>query len=62
MFVDLAAFVLCKETLRKQRLLETLDLAKRADLLVVHLREENERLRLLNDSMGGLSGDDFAVN
>ena len=61
-FVDLAAFVLCKETLRKQRLLETLDLAKRADLLVVHLREENERLRLLNDSMGGLSGDDFAVN
>ena len=61
-FVDLAAFVLCKETLRKQRLLETLDLAKRADLLAVHLREENERLRLLNDYMGGLSGDDFAVN
>ena len=61
-FVDLAAFVLCKQTLRKQRLLETLDLTKRATLLVDHLREENERLRLLNDSMGGLSGDDFAVN
>ena len=61
-FVDLAAFVLCKETFRKQRLLETLDLFKRANLLVGHLQQENKRLRLFNEAMGDFSAEDLGLN
>ncbi len=61
-YVDLVAFVLCKETLRKQRLLETLELSERASLLVSHLRGENERLRLLKSIMGDVTEEDLEAN
>jgi len=61
-YVDLVAFVLCKETLRKQRLLETLELSKRASLLASHLRNENERLRFLKEAMEDFSDEDLEAN
>lgn len=61
-YVDLVAFVLCRETYRKQRLLEILDLTERASLLATHLRAENERLRLLKEAMGDFSEEDLEAN
>ena len=43
-FVDLAAFTLCRHTLRKQALLEVEDLSKRASMLLTDLHRENDRL------------------
>ncbi|MBT3569081.1 MAG: LON peptidase substrate-binding domain-containing protein, partial [Opitutae bacterium] len=51
-YVDLVAFTLCKETMRKQKILETLELSKRAALLVSDIRCENERLSLLKQALG----------
>lgn len=61
-YVDLAAFTLCKETLRKQRMLETLDLSERATLLADHFRAENERLRLFKDTMGDFPSENLDSN
>ncbi len=61
-YVDLAAFALCKETLRKQRMLETLDLSERASLLADHFRSENERLRLFKETMGDFPGENLEAN
>ena len=43
-FVDLAAFTLCRHTLRKQAMLEVEDLSKRASMLLTDLHRENDRL------------------
>ena len=61
-YVDLAAFALCKETLRKQRMLEALDLTERASLLADHFRSENERLRLFKETMGDFPGENLEAN
>ncbi|MBG31365.1 MAG: hypothetical protein CMI31_15420 [Opitutae bacterium] len=61
-YVDLAAFALCKETLRKQRMLEALDLTERAALLADHFRSENERLRLFKETMGDFPGENLEAN
>ena len=61
-YVDLAAFALCKENLRKQRMLETLDLPERASLLADHFRSENERLRLFKETMGDFDGENLEAN
>jgi Lon protease-like protein len=61
-YVDLAAFTLCKETLRKQRMLETLDLSDRATLLADHFRAENERLRLFKEAMGDFPSENLDAN
>ncbi len=61
-YVDLVAFTLCSEAMKKQRLLETLNLEERTGLLVEDLRRENERLRLLKDALGDLPDEDFDAN
>ena len=61
-YVDLVAFTLCSEAMKKQRLLETLNLEERTDLLVEDLRRENERLRLLKEALGDLPDEDFDAN
>ena len=61
-YVDLVAFVLCRETFCQQRLLEILDLTERASLLVNHLRDENERLRLLKQAIGDFPEEDVDAN
>lgn len=52
-FVDLAAYSLCKQTLRKQALLEVQNLGKRAQMLIDDLIWENDRLDLINKALGG---------
>jgi Lon protease-like protein len=61
-YVDLVAFTLCKETMRKQKILETLELSKRAALLVSDIRCENERLSLLKQALGEWPDEDFDAN
>ena len=61
-YVDLVAFTLCRETLRKQRLLETLSLSERSSMLVAEIRNENERLSLLKEALGEFPDEDFDAN
>ena len=61
-FVNLAAFTLCKHTLRKQAMLEVSSLGKRANMLLDDLLRENERLALLRKAIGDLSSEDFDCN
>lgn len=50
-FVDLAAFTLCKHTLRKQAMLEVQHLSKRAFMLLTDLHRENDRLTTIKQMM-----------
>ena len=50
-FVDLAAFTLCKHTLRKQAMLEVQHLSKRASMLLTDLHRENDRLATIKQLM-----------
>jgi Lon protease-like protein len=50
-FVDLAAFTLCKHTLRKQAMLEVQHLSKRASMLLTDLHRENDRLASIKQMM-----------
>ena len=50
-FVDLAAFTLCKHALRKQAMLEVQDLRKRASMLLTDLHRENDRLATIKMMM-----------
>ena len=61
-YVDLVAFTLCKETMRKQKILETLELSKRAALVLSEIRGENERLSLLKEALGEWPEEDFDAN
>ena len=61
-YVDLVAFTLCKETMRKQRLLETLSLSERSSMLAEEIRNENERLCLLKEALGEFPEEDFDAN
>ena len=61
-YVDLVAFTLCKETMRKQKILETLELSERAALLVSDIRGENERLSLLKQALGEWPDEGFDAN
>lgn len=61
-FVDLAAYSLCKSTIRKQALLEVQGFTKRATMLLDDLTRENERLTLLNQALGGKSDEDLGFN
>jgi Lon protease-like protein len=61
-FVDLAAYSLCKSTIRKQALLEVQGFTKRATMLLEDLTRENERLTLLNQALGGKSDEDLGFN
>ena len=49
-FVDLAAFTLCKNTIRKQAMLEVLRLHKRAEMFFDDLMLENLQLSVLKQS------------
>ncbi len=61
-FVNLAAFAICKHTLRKQAMLEVSNLGKRANMLLDDLLRENERLDLLRKAIGDLPSEDFDFN
>jgi len=61
-FVNLAAFTLCKHTLRKQAMLEVSTLGKRANMLLDDLLRENERLDLLRKAIGDVPSEDFDSN
>ena len=61
-FVDLAAYTLCKHTLRKQALLEVQNLSKRASMLLSDLTKENDRLDLIKQALGGRQDDDLGFN
>lgn len=50
-FIDLAAFTLCKHTLRKQAMLEVQQLDKRASMLLTDLHRENDRLATIKQMM-----------
>ena len=59
-FVDLAAFTLCKHTIRKQAMLEVVRLRRRAKMLLDDLMRENNHLQIsrhLNEEWGDESGD-----
>jgi hypothetical protein len=61
-FVDLAAYTLCKHTLRKQAMLEVQSLSKRASMLLSDLTKENDRLDLIKQALGGRQDDDLGFN
>ena len=61
-FVDLAAYTLCKETLRKQAMLEASNASKRANMLLEDLLRENEKLSLLNQARGDTACEDIDLN
>ena len=61
-FVDLAAFTLCKHTLRKQAMLEVQHLSKRATMLLTDLHRENDRLATIKQLMNQSEDDDAAQN
>jgi hypothetical protein len=61
-FVDLAAYTLCKQTLRKQAMLEVSNLSMRANMLIEDLLRENERLSLLNQALGDTPCEDIDLN
>ena len=61
-FVDLAAYSLCKHTLRKQAMLEVQNLGKRANMLLDDLTMENDRLDLIKQALGGKHDEDLGYN
>jgi ATP-dependent Lon protease len=61
-FVDLAAYSLCKHTLRKQAMLEVQNLGKRAKMLLDDLTMENDRLDLIKQALGGKQDEDLGYN
>ena len=61
-FVDLAAYSLCKQTLRKQAMLEVATLSQRANMLLEDLLLENEKLSLLKEALGDLPDEGFDSN
>ena len=61
-FVDLAAYSLCKQALRKQAMLETSNASTRANMLLEDLLRENDRISLLNDACGDSPCEDIDLN
>ena len=61
-FVDLAAFSFCENRRLKQKLLETLDVRRRLELLSEDLRADIEKIKLRQKLQGPLSDDHIANN
>lgn len=61
-FVDLAAFSFCENPRLKQKLLETLDVHKRMELLSADVRADIETIKLRKTLQGELADDDIAGN
>lgn len=61
-FVDLAAFSFCENRRLKQKLLETLDVHHRLELLSEDLRSDIETIKLRQKLQGPLSDDQIANN
>lgn len=61
-FIDLAAFTLCKHTLRKQAMLEVQQLDKRASMLLTDLHRENDRLATIRQMMSQSEDDGSEEN
>ncbi len=61
-FADLAAFNICEDPRLKQKLLETLDVHKRLELLNRHLRAEVDTLKLRKKLQGDLPDDRILAN
>lgn len=61
-FADLAAFNICEDPRLKQKLLETLDVHKRLELLNRHLRTEVSTLKLRKKLQGELPDERIVTN
>jgi len=61
-FVDLAAFNFCDKPRLKQKLLETLDVHHRLELLTEDIRLDIESIKLRTKLQGGLADDQIASN
>jgi len=61
-FADLAAFSVCEDPRLKQKLLETLDVHQRLELLNRHLRSEVDALKLRKRLQGDLPDDRIVSN
>lgn len=61
-FVDLTAYTLCRTTFRKQQMLEEINFSLRANMLIDDLTQENDRLKLINDALGGKDDKDLDFN
>src|SRR5437868_4403955 len=61
-FVDIAAFSLCDDAALKQKLLETLNVHRRLELLGAQLRTEIEALKLRRKLQGSLPDDRISSN
>lgn len=61
-FVDLAAFSFCDKPRLKQKLLETLDVHQRLELLTEDIRADIESIKLRTKLQGGLSDDNISRN
>ncbi len=61
-FVDLAAYSFCDKPRLKQKLLETLDVHHRLELLSEDIRADIESIKLRTKLQGGLSDDNIASN
>ncbi len=61
-FVDLASYTLCKQSLRKQALLEVQNLGKRAKMLLDDITRENDKLDLINKALGDAKDDQSNFN
>ncbi len=61
-FIDLAAFSLCENSVLKQRLLETLNVGRRLELFSRQLRADIEAIRLRQKLQGGLPDDRILDN
>ncbi len=61
-FVDIAAFSLCDNSALKQKLLETLDVNRRLELLLGDVRSEIETIKLRRKLQGGLGDEQISDN
>jgi Lon protease-like protein len=61
-FVDIAAFSLCDNNALKQKLLETLDVNRRLELMLGDVRSEIETIKLRRKLQGGLGDEQISDN
>jgi len=61
-FVDIAAFNLCENPRLKQRLLETLDVHERLEMLSQQLRRDIDAIKLRKRLQGELPDDSISNN
>ena len=61
-FIDLTAYSICQKTLLKQSILEEKNLCTRTSMLLDDLKNENDKLALVNEALGGNCEEDLGSN